>query len=100
MADRTLVASLVLGYVDDPRDRLALEGVSSAWRAAGHAPRSWAPRETLVLTAPLAGGYREQALELSDRTQAVSEEKERRVSVYEEATGVRLDPRPYRRSMS
>jgi hypothetical protein len=56
MADTTLIASLVLAYVDDPRDRLALETVSSAWRAAGNFPRSWAPRETLVLTAPLAGG--------------------------------------------
>jgi hypothetical protein len=44
MTDSTLVASLVLGYVDDARDRLALEAVSVAWRAAGRAPRSWAPR--------------------------------------------------------
>jgi hypothetical protein len=50
----TLLASLVLEYVDDVRDRLALECVCSAWRAAGAAPLSWAPRDTLVVPSPLA----------------------------------------------
>ena len=44
MADSTLLASLVLGYVDDLRDRLAPMAVGVAWRVAGRAPRSRAPR--------------------------------------------------------